>query len=305
MRTFLRAHGRPARLTLVVALIGAVMGAGPILPWRARAAGVSVGVTSSGSSSSRSSITLARPAGTQPGDVMVASIVVNDDDVITAPAGWALVRQDRIVDVIRQALYVRAATASEPASFQWALPGSRRAAGGITTYSGVDPVNPVDVHDAQVQATATTAVTAPSVTTTVPDTLLVHFAAVNAEGTLTPPAGMAERWEAASPNSSNTRDALASSSDVLHSPAGPTGARTATASAAGRGIGAVLALRPAVTGPPDTTAPETTISSGPSGTVDSNSATFTFSSSEAGSTFSASSTVPGSRPALRLPSTRV
>ena len=37
--------------------------------------------------------------------------------------------------------------------------------------------------------------------------------------------------------------------------------------------------------PPDTTAPETTISSGPSGTVASGSASFAFSSSEAGSTF--------------------
>jgi hypothetical protein len=37
--------------------------------------------------------------------------------------------------------------------------------------------------------------------------------------------------------------------------------------------------------PQDTTAPETTIDSGPSGTIKSNSATFTFSSSEAGSTF--------------------
>ena len=37
--------------------------------------------------------------------------------------------------------------------------------------------------------------------------------------------------------------------------------------------------------PPDTTAPETTIDSGPSGTVDTGAATFTFSSSETGSTF--------------------
>lgn len=39
------------------------------------------------------------------------------------------------------------------------------------------------------------------------------------------------------------------------------------------------------TGPPDTTPPNTTIDSGPSGTVDSSSATFTFSSTESGSTF--------------------
>ncbi|MGH8972451.1 MAG: hypothetical protein ACRD0C_04525 [Acidimicrobiia bacterium] len=55
--------------------------------------------------------------------------------------------------------------------------------------------------------------TAPSITTSVADTMLVMLAAVNAEGSLAPPAGMVERWEAASPNGSNIRDALASSSD--------------------------------------------------------------------------------------------
>ncbi len=214
---------------------------------------------------------------------MVASIVVNDDDVITAPAGWALVRQDRIVDVIRQALYVRAATASEPASYTWAVPDVRRVAGGITTYRGASPTAPIDAHGAQVQGTATAAVTAPSVTTTVANTLLLHFAAVNAQGTLAPPTGMTERWEAVSPNTSNTRDVLASRSDVVRSDPGPTGDRTATSSAVGRNIGAAVALRPG--GPPDGTPPDTTIASGPSGTVNSSTATFEFTSSEPNSSF--------------------
>jgi hypothetical protein len=217
---------------------------------------------------------------------MVAAIVSNDDDPnFAAPAGWSLVRQDTAAGDLRQNLYLKVAGGAEPSSYTWTLSSYRRVAGGITTYSGVDTANPIDAHGALAQTNATTAVTAPSITTTVPDTLLVHFAAVNAEGTLSPPSGMAERWEAASPNSSNTRDALASSSDAPRAPTGPTGSRTATASRAGRNIGALVALRPAGPPPPDTTPPDTVIDSGPSGTVNSSSASFTFHSTEAGSTF--------------------
>jgi hypothetical protein len=90
-----------------------------------------------------------------------------------------------------------------------------------------------------------TAVSAPSITTTVANTMLIQVVGVNAEGTLTAPAGMTEAWEAASPNSGNTRDVLASSSYALQAATGPTGSRVATASLPGASIGVLLALRPA------------------------------------------------------------
>ncbi|HLF39878.1 MAG TPA: glycosyl hydrolase, partial [Acidimicrobiia bacterium] len=77
---------------------------------------------SSGSSQARSSVTIARPAGTAPGDVMVASLVINDDDpAFRAPVGWSLLRQDTIRDVLRQAIYVKTATTVEPGSYTWRL----------------------------------------------------------------------------------------------------------------------------------------------------------------------------------------
>jgi hypothetical protein len=209
-----------------------------------------VGSSSSGSSSSRTSITLARPAGTSAGHVMVASVASNDDLGFSAPAGWTRVRDDSAPDLVRQAVYVKVAGPSEPSSYTWTLPGWRRVAGGITTYSGVDTTHPVDAHAASVNATNGTAVTAPSVTTTVPGTMLVHLAATNAEGSLTPPPGMTERWEARSPNTATTRsDALASSSDAAQDAAGASGPRTAVATNAGPRIGVLLALRPAPRAP--------------------------------------------------------
>ncbi|HVW34371.1 MAG TPA: metallophosphoesterase, partial [Acidimicrobiia bacterium] len=221
-------------------------GAPPLTPPPASGPITPLGHTSSGSSTSRNHLTLDRPAGTRAGDVMVASIVSNDDTPgFSAPAGWTLVRDDWIVDALRQAVYVKVAGPSEPGSYTWTLSDYRRLAGGIATYRGVDTAHPVDVQAGSVHSGAATAVTAPTLTTTVAGTMLVDLSAVNAEGTLAPPAGMTERWEAASPNGSNGRDALASAADALQAGAGATGTRTTTASRAGRSIGAVLALRPA------------------------------------------------------------
>jgi hypothetical protein len=261
-------------------------GIGLAQPGRARAAGTAAGMASNGSPTARATIIIARPAGTTSGAVMVAAVVINDDDPgFTAPAGWTLVRQDSILNALRQAIYLKVATASEPSSYTWTLSVSRRVAGGITTYTGVDPGHPVDVHGAQVHTTASTAVTAPSITTTVPDTLLVHIAAVAAEGTITPPTGMTEGWEAAAPRTNSTQDATVDSSYAPQAPAGATGPRTATATQAGRSIGALLALRSS--GPPgvDTTPPQTTINSGPQGFATTSTATFAFSANEVGSTF--------------------
>ncbi|MGH9002077.1 MAG: DUF7594 domain-containing protein [Acidimicrobiia bacterium] len=202
--------------------------------------------TSDGSNTSRSSITIPRPAGTVAGDVMVASIVLNDDDPnITTPAGWTLVRQDAVLNGVLQGIYVRVAGASEPASYTWTIPDLRRITGGVSTYSGVDTANPVDAHDAATDAGGGTSIIAPSIITTTPGAMVLHLGAINAEGTIAPPAGSTERWENSAFRSDNTRDALAAASDFIMTNAGATGNRTATATQPGRNLGVLLALRPA------------------------------------------------------------
>ncbi|GIG61731.1 hypothetical protein Lfu02_61030 [Longispora fulva] len=203
----------------------------------------------------RTSITIARPTGTAAGDVLVASIAVNDTaPALGTPAGWTLVRDDVIASTLRQSVFTRVAGTAEPATYTWALASDyRRLAGGVSAYQGVDVTQPVDVSGALVDTTPDTAVEAPSVTTTVPGTRLVALAAVNAEGVVTPAAVMAERYEASSPNPDNARDVLVEASDAAQPAAGATGVRTATASVAGAHIGAVLALRPAGSAPPSGT----------------------------------------------------
>ncbi|WP_018353281.1 PQQ-dependent sugar dehydrogenase [Longispora albida] len=212
----------------------------------------SAGITyrSSASDSSpegRSSITIGKPPGTAPGDLMVASIVVNDHDPgLATPAGWTLVRQDAISFKLRQAVYTRVAGASEPATYTWSLTADfRRLAGGISSYLGADPGNPVDVSAALADSTADTEIEAPALVTTVPGTRLVYLNAVNGEGGVTPAADTAERYDVTSPNLDLPRDALAEAADVAQPAAGPATARTATAAQAGVHIASVLALRPA------------------------------------------------------------
>ncbi len=201
--------------------------------------------SSNNSATASKSLTLARPPGTPAGRVMVASIVSSDDDTVAvAPEGWTPVRSDSIPDMLRQTIYVKVAGGAEPDSYTWTLPERRQLAGGITTYSGVDPAGPVEAHAATVAQPKGTTVSAPSVTTLAADTRLVHFAAVNAEGTLVSPSGLTQRWLAAAPVGATT-DVLTASYDARQPEAGPTGLRVVTATEPGGRIAAVLVLRPA------------------------------------------------------------
>ena len=200
--------------------------------------------SSSNASATAMSLTLARPEQTRTGQVMVASVVSGSDGKgFTAPEGWAVVRNDTVRRKLRQTIYLKVAGPDEPDSYTWRLSWRGRVAGGLTTYAGVDPLAPVIAVSASVSRRAGTTVGAPSIAKTAPDALLIHFAAVNAEGTMFPPPGMVQRWLAASPGG-DTRDALASSSDARLPDGGSTGSRTATATERGVRIGVLLALRP-------------------------------------------------------------
>ncbi len=188
------------------------------------------------------SIVATRPAGVVAGDVLLASIDTRGSSVVTAPAGWTLVRMDLNASSLRKSTYVRVATGSEPATYTWTFSGSRLAAAVIHAYSGVDTTTPVDVVGGQVNASGT-AVTAPSITTTVPNTMLVGFFAKQSSGTWTPPAGMTERGEIN--GTGGTQTTSATGVDALQAAIGPTGTRVATASSAALNIGHLVALRPA------------------------------------------------------------
>lgn len=187
-------------------------------------------------------ITLAYPAGVTEDDILIAQIVVREDERITAPAGWTLIdRRDN--GELTQALFWKRAGATNPTSATWDYGEDRRATGTLTAYRGVDPFFPLSAWSERSNASSTRA-TGDSVTPTVEGVQLVAaFAVAHGGASFTPPAGMSERRDAASGAGPNGV-AAALADEAYAGGLAATGLRTAMASEAATSLVHLLALRP-------------------------------------------------------------
>lgn len=215
-------------------------------------------------------LTINVPAGTTTNDVMIASISYrpcsntsggNCTTTISPPAGWIQVNSTTDQKTgggtdgygNRLFIYQRVVTGIEPASYTWYFGGTPMqagAAGGIASFSGVDTVTPIDVQAGQATASSRTH-TAPSITTTAANTMLVSSHLINSSGTWTPPAGMTERVDIASRTPTDDLGITLEINTEARAAISATGTRSATASnppAADTGITHMLALRPVPTG---------------------------------------------------------
>ena len=121
------------------------------------------------------SITVSKPSGVTTNDVLLGMVSVRSGPTITPPSGWTLVRSDVNGTSLTQAVYRKVAGGSEPSSYSWTFDGPVSAVvGTIVAYSGVNTGTPVDVSGGQANASSTS-VTAPSVTTTVANDMVVGF----------------------------------------------------------------------------------------------------------------------------------
>ncbi|MBA3430786.1 MAG: putative Ig domain-containing protein, partial [Actinobacteria bacterium] len=121
-----------------------------------------------------SSVTINKPSGIVAGDVMVAGLDVLGTPTITAPTGWSLVRADTDGTAMRQAIYYKVATSSEPRTYKWTFSARRSTAVVIAAYQGAASVVAIDAHDGQANP-ASTSISAPGVSTSMPDAVLVGF----------------------------------------------------------------------------------------------------------------------------------
>jgi PKD repeat protein len=187
-----------------------------------------------------STITIAPPAGTSAGDVLVACMALNGGTVRVAPAGWTQIAAVTSITNPHVYGYYKVAGASEPAA-TWTLSASVASGGGIARYSGVNNTSPLDATTTTgASGTEVTAASVPSVTTADPNAMLVGCVGINSSAvtvTITAPAGMSKAWDIG-----GKRNQL---DDQLQATAGPSGAKTWTLSSR-RAYGAWLtALRPA------------------------------------------------------------
>ena len=194
------------------------------------------------------------PAGVQANDVLIASIGISPSTaVITAPAGWTLVRRDDQAAATTNslAIYQKIATAAEPAFYDFTVATTDFAVGGIQAFFNVDTTTPVNVQAGTATASANTH-TAPSVTPTVPNTMLVTSHTYASSQTWTPPAGMTESFEIPSGGAGAAGQTVEGNFQYIAAGGVATGTRTATAAGATPDTGnastlALQSLRPRLT----------------------------------------------------------
>ena len=131
------------------------------------------------------------------GDVMLATIGVEGGFAnVTPPAGWTTVTSiNSTSGNYGQIVYRKTAAAGEPAYYTFTHSSAvANLSGGIVAYRGVSTANPVDVSANQANASNTNVV-APTVTTTTGCARLVGLFSSWAASSMTPPAGMTERFD--------------------------------------------------------------------------------------------------------------
>lgn len=189
------------------------------------------------------SISVDVPAGIAVGDILLAQIAVRggSDTTVTPPAGWSVVLTHNRGTTLQQAIFYRIADGSEAASYDFDFSPNQRASGGMLAYRGVDTAFPVNVSSTRDNASSSS-VTANAVTPTVSDAMIVGFFATSTVTSFTPPAGMTERYEAATAAGPN--GVAVEAADVLQVAAASSGNKVATAGAAAVNLGALVALKP-------------------------------------------------------------
>lgn len=195
-------------------------------------------------------VTVNKPSGTVSGDVMIATIGVRPlAAVVTKPSGWTAIRR---VDGANASLitYWKVAGGSEPASYTWSVDTSTGMAAGIMSFTGVDTsLIPVNVDGGSSSSAGSSILTAPSITTTVSNTMLITAYAINSTANWTPPSGMTEAYDIKSVayDGVATNGISLEANYATQSASGSTGAKVATNDSLDQDSGGsqIIALYPA------------------------------------------------------------
>jgi hypothetical protein len=193
------------------------------------------------------SLTINKPTGTVQGDLLLAAISVDGTPNISPPTGWTTIREGNSGTQVRLEVYYKVAGASEPSSytFTWSRYNTQQAAGAILRYSGVNTTAPINTSG--IGSGTTISPTAPSVTTTVTDTMVVRIYGAD-DDDLSPspyPSGHTGRLNI----ESNSGDGTCSLgvADVIRASPGATGTAAFSLSASEEWVGVTVALAPAGT----------------------------------------------------------
>jgi RHS repeat-associated protein len=189
------------------------------------------------------SLTISRPAGAVPNDVLIASVGFRPSTAtINTPAGWTLVRRtdNPAAPSSSLAVFRKVVGSSEPSAYSWDVAGAVAAAGGIQAFANVDIANPINAESGQATP-ASLSHSTPSITSTVSNVMIVTAHGLPSATTWSPPTGMTEGFDLLVAGQHSVE-----ANYVVQPAAAATGAKTATAAAgANPGNAHILALRPA------------------------------------------------------------
>ncbi len=186
--------------------------------------------STSSSALGASSRVISVPSGTSSGDVLVAQVVTNHNDLTgtSAPAGWTLACSQGGTGVV-QGIWWRVAGSSEPASYTWTLPSNSGVVGNMLRYTGVNTTTPIGGCSGQASASAGLTMTAPSVVISTGDELMTTAYGFTSAGTTTPASGYTERLDA---KTSKDPSGRAVSSEIADKASGTCAMTTCTIPAA-------------------------------------------------------------------------
>ena len=205
------------------------------------AAGITLSGVATATNNTGTSLQLARPAGTAPGDVLVAAVSARRRPTVAAPAGWALLTTTDNDKTMRTSLYWRTATDGDPGSWSWSFSSAVAATGSLVAYSGVDAVSPMAAYAGRAGASSTH-ITAPSVDA--PEGgLVLALSATAVQTTVTADQHAVELGEVTTTSGKEKITSHVAAFAVTA--AGSTGTRTAVARHAAVNTGHLVALRPA------------------------------------------------------------
>lgn len=197
-------------------------------------------------------VTLAKPSGTEEGDVMLAVFIGNDSSrtLNTLPSGWAIAQDDKITGRAAWVAWKKAG-ASEPSSYDFVFNFAFNGGAGIISYSGGDTVNVSGETGWTADASGPWTPTAPSITTTVDDCLKVWIAGfrwtpTGSASAFTEPSGYTERAELGS-SGWGVGLSIADDTQETAGASGTAAGSVTNATATGAGIYAAhVAISPAV-----------------------------------------------------------
>ncbi len=232
----------PSWATLRLTLLPLVAAFLFVLPAVADAAIAHRASTQTALTTAGTSVTVAKPAGTVAGDVLVASVLQNGTSTgsVTLPAGFVLNTSSLVATVAHYRAYDKAATASEPSSYTFTFSNSSKHIVSLSAYSGAEVVNATSQKNTSQQV-------CPSQTASAGQVLICAGASLNGD-LHTYPASMAERVDART--GSTLSDRSLASGDEQITASGATGTRTVTLTTPEDNVGASILLSSTTVTPP-------------------------------------------------------